>query len=189
MNTSIKIIGCAGLLAGVIIVAKKLDPGLYGLLPEKPLTADGVKAKVAHLAEKTEHVVHFKYPAHDGPFTDRAKMRTLQEVRQEAHDAFVAALAAKEDDEVPANINYVENLEEDERVFTLGTKEGELKPFSDEYKVIIDSAYEKSLKDENFTLKFFGSTYGIGTKGKESEDGSRVFAKEDIAKLRNKLAK
>ena len=185
MNKVVKVIGCAGLLAGIIVVAKKLDHSLYGLLPEKPLTADGVKAKVVHLAEKAEHVVRFQYPAHDGPFTDHAKMRALKEAR----DAFVAAVAAKEDDDVPANINYVENIEEDERIFTLGTKEGELKPFSDEYKVVIESAYEKSLEDENFTLKFYGSTYGIGTKGKETDDGGKVFAKDDIAKLKNKLSK
>lgn len=188
MERYLKIIGCAGLLAGVICVAKRIDPSLYGLLPEKPLIA-GVKSKVENLTENVEHVIRYRYPSHVGPFTDPEKMRTLQEVRQDAHNAFVALLSAKKDDDVPENINYVENLEDDERVFTLGSKEGELAPFSDEYKVIINSAYEKSLKDENFSLKFFGSTYGIGTKGQESEDGSRVFTKDDIAKLKNKLGK
>lgn len=188
MKTCLKVIGCAGLLTGTILIAKKFDPSLWGILTEKPLTQD-VKKKVEHLAGNVEQVIRYRYPAHDGPFTDREKLRTLQEVRQETHDAFVALLAAKESDDVPENINYVEDLEHDERVFTLGTKEGELVPFSDEYKVVINSAYEKSLKDDNFTLRFFGSTYGIGTKGQEGEDGSRVFAKDEIAKLKNKLAK
>jgi hypothetical protein len=184
MKKGLKIIGCAGLLTGVILVAKKLDPSIYGLLPEKPLVA-GVKAKMENLADHVEHVVRFRYPAHDGPFTDTERMRLLQEMR----DAFAAAQAAKKDDDVPNNINYVENPEDAERVFTLGTNEGELTPFSDEYKVVIESAYEKSLEDDKFTLRFFGSTYGIGTRGHEQEDGSKVFAKDDIAKLKNKLAK
>lgn len=187
MKKILKVVGCAGFLTGVILVAKKLDPSLYGLLPEKPLPSaiKGVRVKVEQLAENVEHVVRYRYPAHDGPFTDYEKMQKLEEAR----DAFTALLAAKKDDDVPENINYVENVEDDQRVFTLGTKEGELAPFSDEYKVVVNSAYEKSLKDENFTLKFLGSTYGIGTKGQESNDGSRIFAKDDIAKLKNKLAK
>lgn len=184
MKKGLKIIGCAGLLTGLIVVAKKLDPSLYGLLPEKPL-AVGVKEKVEHLAANVEHVIRYRYPVHDGPFTDPEKMRALQDAR----NAFAAAVAAKKDDDVPRNINYVENPEDDERVFTLGTNEGELAPFSDEYKVIIESAYEKSLEDDKFTLRFFGSTYGIGTRGHEREDGSKVFAKDDIAKLKNKLSK
>lgn len=184
MKKCLKIIGCAGLLTGAIFVAKKLDPSLYGLLPEKPLS-QYAKERVEHLADKVEHAVHYRYAAHAGQFTDPEKMRTLQEAR----NAFAAVLAAKEDNDVPENINYVEDLEQNERVFTLGTKEGELTPFSDEYKVIIESAYEKSLKDENFTLKFFGSTYGIGTKGREGKDGSKIFARDEIAKLKNKLDK
>lgn len=183
MKKGLKIIGCAGLLTGVILVARKLDTSLYGLLPEKPLV--GVKAKVENLAENVEHVVRFRYPSHDGPFTDPAKMQALQDAR----NAFAAVVAAKKDDDVPSNINYVENPEDDERVFTLGTNEGELTPFSDEYKVIIESAYEKSLTDDKFSLRFFGSTYGIGTRGHEQEDSSKVFAKDDIAKLKNKLSK
>lgn len=184
MNKGLKIIGCAGLLTGAILVTRKLDPSLYGLLPEKP-SAVGIKTKVEHVAANVENIVRFRYPSHEGPFTDTERMRLLQEMRA----AFAATQAAKKDDDVPTNINYVENLEDDERVFTLGTKEGELAPFSDDYHVIIESAYEKSLVDDKFTLRFFGSTYGLGTRGHEQEDGSKVFAKDDIAKLQKKLSR
>jgi hypothetical protein len=187
MKKILKVVGCAGLLTSVILVVKKLDPSLYGILPEKPL-ATGVRVKVEQIAENVEHVIRYRYPTHDGNFTDSEKIKKLEEARA----AFVAVLAAKKDNDVPENIHYVEaweHVEPHSVFFDLGTKEGELAPFSDEYKVVINSAYEKSLKDENFTLKFFGSTYGIGTKGKESKDGSKVFAKDDIAKLKNKLAK
>lgn len=184
MKKGLTIIGCAGLLTGAILVAKKLDPSLYGLLSEKPLVS-GVRAKVENLAENVEHIVRFRYPAHEGPFTDTERMQLLQEMR----DTFAAAQAAKKADDVPATINYVENIEDNERVFTLGTKEGELAPFSDDYHVIIESAYEKSLVDDEFTLRFFGSTYGLGTRGHEQKDGSKVFAKDDIAKLQKKLSR
>lgn len=180
MEKILKVVGYAGLLAGVIVIAKKIHPNLCR---EAADTFHDVENNVEHLAEKVEHEVHDRYKAHAEAFTDAETVKALQDAR----DAFVALLSAKESNDVPENINYVEEPEKDERVFTLGTKEGELAPFSDEYKVIVNSAYEESLKDENFKLRFFGSTYGIGTKGQESEDGSKVFAKDDIAKLKKKL--
>lgn len=180
MGKILKVIGYAGLLTGVIVVAKKIHPSLCR---EAADAVHDVENKTEHLVEKVEHAVKYRYKAHAGPFTDVEKMKKLEEAR----DSFVALLSAKESNDVPENINYVEEPEKDERVFTLGAKEGELTPFSDEYNTIINSAYEKSLKDENFKLRFFGSTYGIGTKGQESEDGSKVFAKDDIAKLKKKL--
>lgn len=180
MEKILKVVGYAGLLAGVIVVAKKIHPNLCREVAEAIHNAEN---KVEDLAEKVEHEVHGSYKAHAEAFADVETVKALQEAR----DAFVALLSAKESNDVPENINYVEDPEKDEKVFTLGAKEGELVPFSDEYKVIITSAYEESLKDESFKLRFFGSTYGIGTKGQESEDGSKIFAKDDIAKLKKKL--
>lgn len=175
MKKTLKVIGGLGVLTGVILVAKKVTISLCPTLPEINF-GSGVKEKVDHISEKVENAVSL---------TDLDRMEVLREAR----DAFAALLVAKEANDVPENINYVEDPENDAQVFTLGKEDGELVPFSAEYKAIINSAYEKSLKDENFELRFFGSTYGIGTKGQESKDGSKIFAKDDIAKLKNKLNK
>jgi hypothetical protein len=179
MGKFLKVIGYAGLLAGVIFITKKFQSDVCQT-PTATNWVPDIKNVAEHLAEKEESA-----DAYSEPFADDEKKKKLQEVR----DAFVALLNFREDSYVPENINYVEDLENDEQVFTIGDKDGELVPFSDEYKVVITSAYEKSLKDETFKIRFFGSTYGLGTRGRENEDGSKVFAKDDIAKLMNKLNK
>lgn len=175
MNKSLKIIGSVGVLTGMILIAKKVNNGWCPILPDATLATEA-KEKAENVTEKVEHIVSS---------AETERMETLRDAR----DAFASLLAVKESNDVPENINYVEDSENDVQIFTLGAAEGELVPFSDEYKAIINSAYEKSLKDEDFELRFFGSTYGIGTKGREHKDGSRLFAKDDIAKLKNKLDK
>jgi hypothetical protein len=179
MEKFLKVFGCAGLLAGVIFITKKFQSDMCRT-PTTTNWVPDIKDAAEHLAEKDESA-----EASSDPFAGDEKKEKLQEIR----DALGALLDSREDNCVPENINYVEDLENDEQVFTIGDKKGELVPFSDEYKVIITSAHEKSLKDENFTLRLFGSTYGLGTKGQESEDGSKVFTKDAIAKLKNKLEK
>lgn len=71
----------------------------------------------------------------------------------------------------------------------LGTGEGEIKPFSKEYKKTIRSAYRKAEKNPDYRFRVEGKTYGLGARGKTVVINDTTLVEYDAKDLKKLVAK
>lgn len=69
------------------------------------------------------------------------------------------------DDDDLEDLGQDSNSPTTQPLIIVGDGDGEISRKSEEYRRIIENAYQKSLNDDSYTLVLFGKLYGLGARG------------------------